>query len=91
MILLQLQAGEDIIMSYQKRTVDAIVDYICKGCTFHIGQAMSKVLKRESKERRHQLEILIRNFFYESETEEILKENIKAILDFNPKLCPWYE
>ena len=64
------------------------MDYILKGCSFHIAFAITTAVKRVSVEDREELRELLVSFFHSATVEE-LENTTKIIVQFYPVLEKW--
>ena len=77
------------LCQYEREQVNTVVDFILKGCSFHIAFAITTAVKRVSVDDREELRQLLVTFFH-SATEEELENNSKAIVKFYPVFEKWF-
>ena len=68
--------------------MNTVVDYMLKGCSFHIAFAITTAVKRVSVEDREEVRQLLANFFHSATVDE-LENNSKVIVQFYPVFEKW--
>ena len=64
------------------------MDFIVKGCTFHVGQAITKAILRVPIAEREDLKVMLQKFFHAQSVNDLIA-SIKEILDKYPFFRPW--